>query len=297
MGQIEDLRMFVTVVDEGSIARAGESLGIAKSAVSRRLAQLEDRYETRLIDRQPRTWEITKAGQELYQRAVTMVADADDLDADFIQSSRGLSGPLRVSLPQEFGMSFLKPTLFSFGETHPEIDLTVDFEDRTVDLERENYDLAVRITADDLTGLGSIRLGTTSHGLYASSAYLERHGPISQPSDLKNHKLLHYGADRRAIWHFSFEGKKSRIDFQPVLNSNYGAFLVDAAARSRGIIRLPDFIVAKALKRKTIVPILPEAVFPDYGVFLIHSTNRRINKRMRALISVFENACATLGAD
>ena len=92
MGQIEDLRLFVSVVDEGSIARAADALGIAKSAVSRRLQQLEDRYEIKLVDRQPRNWEVTKAGQELYQRAVAMVADADDLDSDYLHASRSLSG-------------------------------------------------------------------------------------------------------------------------------------------------------------------------------------------------------------
>ena len=84
--------MFVTVVDRGGIARAADVLGIAKSAVSRRCGQLEDRYGMRLIDQQPRNWEVTTAGQELYQRASVMVADADYLDEDFTQASQSLSG-------------------------------------------------------------------------------------------------------------------------------------------------------------------------------------------------------------
>ncbi|MCH2077413.1 MAG: LysR family transcriptional regulator [Rhodobacteraceae bacterium] len=88
IGHIEDLRLFVSVVDEGSITRAADALGIAKSAVSRRLQQLEDRYDIKLVDRQPRNWEVTKAGQELYQRALAMVADADDFDFDFMHTSR-----------------------------------------------------------------------------------------------------------------------------------------------------------------------------------------------------------------
>ena len=294
MGQIEDLKLFVTVVDEGSIARAGEALGIAKSAVSRRLSQLEDRYDIRLIDRQPGTWDITQAGQELYQRTVPLLADASDLDADFMHASRSLNGPLRVSVPREFGMSFLRPTLYEFIEDHPEIDVTVDFEDRTVDLESENYDLAIRITSGGLDALNTVRLASTRHGLYASPCYIERTGTPEEPADLKAHKLLHYGADRRTVWEFGFKGRKAKVEFKPYLGSNAGAFLLDAALNDMGIIRLPDFVVAKAVGAKTLVPILPEAEFQEYGVFLVSSSKRRVNKRMRAFMKALEDYCAEL---
>lgn len=295
MGQMEDLRLFVTVVDEGSIARAADALGIAKSAVSRRLQQLEDRYDIKLIDRHPRNWDVTKAGQELYQRAHAMVADADDLDSDFMHTSRSLSGPLRVSVPLEFGLSFLKPTLYAFMQKHPEIDLTVDFEDRTVDLDRENYDLAVRITSQDWTGLNRIKLGETTHRLYASPAYIDKRGPITMPCHLKEHDLLHYGSDRRATWAFDYQGKKTRIEFQPAMNSNLGAFLVDSAVEGLGVIRMLDFITTSAVERSELMLILPEAVFPRHGVYLMHSEKRRLNRRMRALMEALQADCAVLG--
>lgn len=294
MGQIEDLKLFVTVMDEGSIARAAKALGIAKSAVSRRLSQLEDRYDVRLIDRQPGTWDITQAGRELYQRAVPMVADASDLDADFMHTSRSIKGPLRVSVPREFGMSFLRPTLYNFMQDHPEIELTVDFEDRTVDLESENYDLAIRITSLSLDWMNTIRLASTRHGLYASPDYLRRAGTPKDPTDLKSHTLLHYGGDRRTIWEFGFNGRKAKVEFKPELGSNAGAFLLDAALNDLGVIRLPDFVVAEAVNAKTLVQILPDAVFQEYGIFLVSSSKRRINKRMRAFITLLEAQCAVL---
>ncbi len=295
MGQLEDLGLFVTVVDEGSIARAADHLGIAKSAVSRRLAQLEDRYDVRLIDRQPRNWEVTNAGQELYQRATSMVTDADDLDADFMQTSTSISGPLRVSIAREFGMSFLRPTLYAFMQAHPQIELTIDFDDRTVDLENENYDLAIRITSGNLTGLSNKRLGTTCHGLYASPNYIARHEQPVDPSELAQHALLHFGSERRAKWVFGHQGKKQAVAFQPALNSNYGPFLLDAGLNGLGILRLPDFFVEDAIRAGKLVQILPECDFPDFGIYLIHSANRRINKRMRVFITAMEQSCAILG--
>ncbi|MCV6596206.1 MAG: LysR family transcriptional regulator [Mangrovicoccus sp.] len=292
MGQFEDLKLFVWVVDQGSIAKAAEQLGIAKSAVSRRLGQLESRYDMRLIDRKPGTWRVTEAGKELYQRAAPMIAEADDLDTDFRQTASNLSGSLRVTIAHEFGMTFLKPMLFQFAKDHPQIDLVLDFDDRRIDLDRENYDLAIRITAGSPEGASDIKLGTTRHGMFASPDYLHRHGTPTEPRALRAHALLHYGASRRASWSFTYEGKATKIEFRPVLNSNAGAFLKDAAIEGMGILRLPDFVVRRAVQDGSLVPVLPSAEFQEFGIHLVQAPNRRLNKRMRIFVKAVQDQCA-----
>ncbi len=296
MGQIEDLRMFVTVVESGGVARASEVLGIAKSAVSRRLGQLEERYDMRLIDRQPGNWEVTTAGQELYQRASAIVADAGELDADFTHTSQSSSGPLSITIAREFGLAFLKPTLFAFMKANPQIDLTVDFDDRTVDLENENYDLGVRITSGSLAGLEGHLLGTSCHGLFAGAFYVQEHGQPSTLSDLTKHPLLHYGAARRARWEFLCGGKKQQVEFRPALNSNNGPFLLDAALKGKGIARLPDFVASRAVQNGDLVPVLQECEIARSNIQIVYRANRRLNKRMRALIEAIQAGCAGLGS-
>jgi len=291
MGQIEDLRLFVSVVENGGIAKASDQMNIAKSAVSRRLVQLEDRYGVRLVNRQPRVWEVTPAGQELYQRALRMVADAEELDSDFSPARQSLTGPLAISVPREFGHLHLGPVLTKFIVGHPEIDLTVDFDDRLVDLDRENYDFAVRITQDDLPGANNRRIGAARYGLYASRAYAERHGLPGELKELAACPLLHHGAARRAEWRFLCAGKPAAIEFSPALNSNSGRFLLDAMLEGVGIARLPDFILAGAPQDAELVSVLPEIGIPDLGVFVTHSANRRLTRRMRALIEVLERSC------
>ncbi len=295
MGQIEDLRLFLKTVDSGGIARAADEMGIAKSAVSRRLAQLEERYGVRLIDRQPRVWEVTTAGQELYQRAVSMVADADDLDADFLHLGHAPKGPLSITVAREFGLTFLKPMLFEFAEDHPQIDLLIDFDDRTVDLDAENYDLAVRVTATELKGLNCHRIGTTRHSLFASQGYADTKGLPESVDQLSDHPLLHYGGARRATWEFEEEGKKRSVSFRPALRSNYGSFLVDAALQGAGIIRLPQFVVEEQATAGRLVPVLEHLKHRDYGIYVVHSANRRLNKRMRMLMEALEKACQLPG--
>ncbi|MEM1428891.1 MAG: LysR family transcriptional regulator [Pseudomonadota bacterium] len=257
--------MFIAVVDSGGIARAAEGLNVAKSAVSRRLSQMEARYGVRLIDRRPRVWSVTTAGQELYQRASRMVADADDLDSDFSHAGQSLSGPLTISVAREFGLAFLKPALFEFRDRHPEIDMTIDFDDRRVDLERENYDMAVRITGDMPSGLVAKHLGTSRHGLFVSPTYADTRALPTVVEDLSAHPLLHYGSARRAEWRFEAGVKTRKIAFQPALNSNCGPFLLDAAVRGLGIARLPDFLSEEAVRQGSLLPVLPELRIADWG--------------------------------
>jgi len=291
MGQIEDLKLFVSVVEHGSITKAATTLGIAKSAVSRRLAQLEAHFDVTLVDRQPGNWGVSDAGRELYQRSLPILADTEDLTADFTHARQALHGPLKVTIARELGMSFLQPMLLRFRQDHPEIGLTCDFDDRTIDLERENYDLAIRVSDPAAAGPSALHLGTTRHGLYASPDYLQQHGTPRSPEDLTDHALLHRGADRRPTWHFDYAGKPVNLTFKPALNSNTGAFLKQAAIDGHGIIRLPDFVVQEAAAAGLLRPVLPNADFTPFSIQLIHAPNRRLNKRMRAFVAATQAQC------
>lgn len=282
MGQIEDLRLFMLIVESSSISKAADKLRIAKSAVSRRLNLLEERYGTRLIDRTPGVWTVTATGRELYQRAVRVVGDIDDIEGDFGSSPRNLAGPLSVSVPREFGLSFLNSSLIAFKQKHPEIKLTVDFDDRKVDLARENYDFAIRISSEKDVDESATKMGGMQHLLLASSEYLETNSKPTSLEDLHKHRLLYFGNARRASWDFVSEnGKPIIFEFQPFLNSNSGVFLLEAARGGMGIARLPDFVAAGAMAAGDLVSVLADIDVPEWGIYLVHAEDRRLNPRMR----------------
>lgn len=292
MGQIEDLRLFVQIVECGSISSAAEKMHIAKSAVSRRLALLEQRYASRLIYRKPGHWEVTSTGNELYQRAVEVVNDVDEVENDFTESAQSLTGTLVVSVPREFGHSFLNPALMAFKTRHPEIQLMVDFDDRKVDLGRENYDFAIRITSDLEPNLVADRLGSVRHQVFASASYLARRGTPVQLSELKQHDLLDHGAVRRSSWAFkNSKGRVQTLDFQPSLNSNSGAFLLEAAKNGMGISRLPEFICQSSIESGELIPLLTDLTSPEFGIYLVHTEKRRLNRRMRLFADEMKIAC------
>lgn len=295
MGQIEDLRLFLTVVDNQSITKAADHLNIAKSAVSRRLSLLEQRYDSRLVERGPGVWRVTQAGEELYQRAQRAVGEIDDIEADFVSASADLSGPLSVSVPREFGLGFLKPALLDFKLKYPQIILSVDFDDRTLDLAHENYDFAIRITPRNLDGAEVTEIGEVEHALYASPDYLDSRTPPATLADLKDHRLLHFGTARRTAWTFLTDrGKEQEFEFHPFLNSNSGVFLLDATKKGLGISRLPDFIAGRAHEQGEIVKILAEVEIPKSGIYLVRSPGRRLNRRMRVFAEEVKIACATI---
>lgn len=293
MGQMEDLRLFTVIVENHSISKAADRLNIAKSAVSRRLHLLEDRYSAKLIDRAPGRWNVTETGRELYQRALRAVHDFEEIETDFSSTHAAISGPLSVSLPREFGISFLKEALMGFIEKYPEIQLTVDFDDQLVDLERDNYDFAIRITPQLNQALVAEKIGIMRHHICASAAYLAKWGKPNNLQALQEHQLLHFGAAKRGRWPLisTATHKTYPIEFTPALNSNSGDFLLHVALQGQGIANLPDFILKDNLQTGALVPILPAFSMPEFFIYLIRSDKRRMNRRMRLFAQEMTLAC------
>ena len=289
MGQMEDLKLYVQVVEQGSISKAASILRIAKSAVSRRISILEERYSSVLIDRTPGKWEITKVGLDLYQRSRALVAEFEEVNEDFTSLHAQISGPLNISIPRDFGLNYLRQKLFEFQGKYPNIKLSIDFDDRFVDLETENYDFAVRITAQTDTKYISKRIGAIRRYLCASPEYLSLNGTPQNLEDLQAHSLLHYGNTKRGNWTFQTSDRKEKsIKFSPTISSNSGQFLGEAALNNIGISMLPDFIADKYIDTGQLKTILPQYSLSPYEIYLTHLGSRRLNRRMRAFSSALE---------
>ena len=289
MGQMEDLKLYVQVVEQGSISKAASILRIAKSAVSRRISILEERYSSVLIDRTPGNWEITKVGLDLYQRSRALVAEFEEVNEDFTSLHAQISGPLNISIPRDFGLNYLRQKLFEFQGKYPNIKLSIDFDDRFVDLETENYDFAIRITAQADTKYISKRIGAIRRYLCASPKYLSLNGTPQNLEDLQAHSLLHYGSTKRGNWTFQTSDRKEKsIKFSPTISSNSGEFLGEAALNNIGISMLPDFIADKYIDKGQLKTILPQYSLSPYEIYLTHLGSRRLNRRMQAFSSALE---------
>src|SRR3712207_3041947 len=173
--RFEDLRALVAVVSAGGFAAGAERLGVAKSAVSRRIRELEDRLGARLFDRTTRRVQLTETGRGFYERAVELLAGLDEAEEAASSASGELKGRIRFAAPVSF-THCLAPAVGRFLERHPAVSLSIDTDDRMVDLVRQGFDLAIRTGRLPDSSLVARRLVTIRHACVASPALLERFG-------------------------------------------------------------------------------------------------------------------------
>lgn len=288
MGQIEDLDLFTKIVDLGSISRAAEALNIAKSAVSRRLALLEDRYAATLIERRPGHWAVTDRGQALYERARPLLADAEALAGDFTDARLAQAGPLHLSLPRDFGLAFLAEPIRAFAKAYPEIRLHLSFDDRLTDLSNENFDAAIRITPKPPQDVQAYCLGQSRTHLVASPAYLAEAAALNSPDDLPNHRILGYGTGGRVSLPFGGKAQDLSVSYA----SNTGTNLRDAAIDGLGLVALPDFLCSKALADGNLRTVLDDYPLPDLTIYLCMPLNARPSLRLKRFRAHIQNLFA-----
>jgi DNA-binding transcriptional LysR family regulator len=284
MGQAENLRAFVAIVENESIGKAAEQAGIAKSAMSRKLRLLEEQLQTELITRTTRQWELTEAGRQYFDKSVQIIAAMDEAGASIRVEKRDLIGDIRVTVPLHFGKLVLAPLLLDFAELNPGLRLNVDFSDRAADLIGEHYNLAVRIGRLSDSSMIAKKLYETCHMYCASPEYLAKHAQVERPEDLKQHNILQFGHAHRFSWQFSPAAKSGSVKLSSVLNSDSGDFLISAAKRGHGIVRMPDFLAKPAIASGELTQILSQFAPVPLGVYIVYPASHHLPARVRALI-------------
>lgn len=285
MNRLLEMEVFAAVVDSGSISAAAERLDMAKSAVSKRLSDLEARLGVSLLTRTTRRLALTDAGGEFYARCEAILADVDAAEAGVSSSVAELSGTIRLAAPLTFGLQHLGPALTRFMAQHPGVDVQLDFNDRQVDLIAEGFDLAIRIAKLGDSTLVARKLTPARHVLCASPPYWQKHGYPQGPDDLKDHIALRYTLAARRNWSYRApDGSRGSVTLRAHHSANNGAFLADAAAAGLGIVRLPLFIVYRYIERGALQPVLTDYAWNDLHVWAVYPRARSVPARIRLLI-------------
>jgi DNA-binding transcriptional LysR family regulator len=285
MGQLEDMQVFVRIVEAGSITKAAGQLNLAKSAVSKRLNDLENRLGSKLINRTTRTSSLTEAGQQYYQRVQLLLGEVDLLNGDMARENKVLTGSLKLAVPLTFGVTHLTPAIDLFMRQHPELSIELDFSDRKVDLIEGGYDLAFRIGSLPDSSLKARKIAPIKHVICASPDYLKRQGIPENPAQLKHHKIL-----KRPGWPLAgmplwdLEGQKHLVNGQSSLIANNGNAMTMLALTGHGIIMLPTFYVWESLQRGDLVPILENYSLTTMNAYAVYPTTRYLPRKVRSLI-------------
>ena len=286
MMKLDGLAAFVTVSESGSISEAARRLRLSKSVVSERLSELEKSLGTILVRRTTRRLTLTDDGSALLDRAIGILRDVEDTASDIAQRRGTLSGPLRISAPVTFGRMHLGPAVYAFLAEHPDIELSLVLDDRRVDAASDGYDAVVRHGPIGDTRLVAWQLAPSRRLFVASPRYLERFGSPRSLEALSAHRAIYYTNRGVADWCFAEEGSSTArvVRAQPVLHTNNGDVMREAAVAGLGVALLPTFIAGQAIRSGELQAIdVGARVWGDEFVYMAHPDGRHPSARLRAL--------------
>ena len=286
MDRFENMKAFVHIVDSGSMSAAAGRLEVAKSAVSRRLKELEAHLGVQLFHRTTRSMNLTDSGRAFYQQSVRILEDLTEAESAIAQAHGTLKGSLKVAVPYSFGTLHLGSAINDFLKIHPQIEFDLDFNDRQVDIIQEGFDLAIRIADLADSSLIARRLASIDHVVCASPDYLEKQGVPESPKDLVNHQCLTYNLlDDHKNWVFTdVNHRKINAAIKPYFKSSAGESLREAALDGNGIIYLPTFIVYQQIEQGQLVPILRDYKPWQTNAYAIYPQTRHLSQRVRVFI-------------
>lgn len=289
MDRFRELEVLVAVVDAGSFVKAGKRLRSSTAGISRAVSQLEERVGARLLQRTTRRLSLTEVGRAYVERSRDILSAVQEADA-FATGSKQVSGRLRVSAPQSYGVLKLAPLWPRFLSRHPALTLEVVLKDRLVDLVDEGFDVAVRITRQQDSTLVARKLATERLRLCASPRYLARKPTLRRPGDLTNHQVIAYSLlASRDTWHFETPRGPESVRVTARFETNSGDTCRAAALAGAGVILQPDMLVADDLARGDLVELLPDCRGPEFNVFAAYPTKKFLSGKVKALVDFLAN--------
>lgn len=281
--------IFTAVVELGSFSEASRKLGITKSAVSKRISNLEVHLGTKLIHRTTRKLSLTEAGAQYYSyihRAEFLVKEAEDA----ISSLQGIpKGKLKVSIPMVFGQLHIAPLLSEFLLRFPEIKLNLSMDDNVVDLVKDGLDMVLRIGALTDSNLVARKLSPCRSVLCGSPGYFKKYGEPKILKDLKQHNCLYYSYFRTGTeWVFDGPNGTERIKPEGNIQVNNSNVLKQLMLNDVGICQMPLFLVDQELASGVLVPTLKQYRLPEHGIYAVYPQRTFIPAKLKVFLDYLE---------
>ncbi|TEU29552.1 LysR family transcriptional regulator [Acinetobacter seifertii] len=275
--ELSAISIFVTVVEAGSFVKAAEQLHLTRSAISKNIARLEEQLGVALFKRTTRSLSMTDEGALFYEHSRRAVSEIQNAAALLDQGKINATGRLRMSVPVLFGQVFVAPLMVKFAQQHADLQLEISFNDRTVDLVEEGFDLCIRIgTLSDTTQLVAKPIGEHRMVLCASPDYLNENEavPLEHIEDLDIHTTIadpHFGQIKK--WQLQKENSEPLfIKPKAKLLLNDLQAIKNAALAGAGIAWLPDWLIQNELQDGKLVQVLETMSSIAFPIHLVWPT-------------------------
>ncbi|MBX5165815.1 MULTISPECIES: LysR substrate-binding domain-containing protein [unclassified Rhizobium] len=257
---LNDLHLFVQAVDSGGFTAAARHLGIPKSTVSKRVAELEGRLGVRLIQRTSRSFALTELGREFFQHAQASIIEAEMAEGIVRRHLAEPAGSVRLTASVPTAQFTLTEHLPALAARYPKLRLSVHVTDRFVDIVQEGFDIALRSHRAPLPDSALVQRKLASHPFFilASPDYIRAHGEPSRPEELAQHATIMTSLTDNQWRLYCDSGEKALVTLQSVMAADEPYVLMEAAAAGLGITCLPTSVCRKALATMRLVRLLPD---------------------------------------
>lgn len=287
----EGIDEFVAVAESGQFTAAAERLGVSSSHISRQVARLEERLQTRLLYRSTRRVTLSEAGQTFLhhcQRLQDGREEALRAMGDLASEPKGL---LRTTCAVAYGERFIVPLITRFMALYPQLRVDVELTNRPLDLLHEGMDLAIRLGRLQDSRLVATRLAPRRMYVCASPSYLARYGRPHSLSELARHNCLIGSSD---LWILQQNGRESSQRVQGNWRCNSGQAVLDAALHGMGLCQLPDYYVLEHLHSGALVSLLEAHQPPNTAVWALYPQQRHLSPKVRRLVDYLKEGLAQL---
>ncbi|MBV6748819.1 LysR family transcriptional regulator [Pseudomonas chlororaphis] len=296
---LDNIALFMQIVEKGSLASAGREAGLSSTTVSERLAALEAHFGVSLLNRTTRAMSLTDEGRMLVEDAREILDGVEDLEARIRLGARTLAGLIRVSAPSDIGRTVVSDVINHFLTEHPGVRVELLLSDGYVDIVGEGIDIALRFGVMMDSTLRVKSLGPKRRILCAAPRYIEVHGAPKVPADLKKHNCLvmRFGQNLDNLWHFGPAATKQSVTVRGDRVANDGALVRQWCQEGRGIILKSELDVGPDIRAGRLIELLPEYASPPIPLQMLFPPARTQPRRVRFFADCLFNTFETGGFD
>jgi len=277
--------VFVAVVKNGGFSAAARTLGISKSAVSKRINQLEAHLGVRLLHRTTRKLSLTEAGERYFEHAAQALTAAGQAEDAVTELQGEPQGNLKISSPMSFGRLHVAPLIPKFLKVCPKLQIDLVMDDRKVDLVAGGFDVAIRAGNLPASTLIARKLAPVRQVLCASPDYIDRYGQPGTPAELSGHNcvLYSYSSDANE-WTLIGESGPETVTVSGSYQVNNSEALLEALREGVGIGRLPTFVAGPDLKTGQLVKLFESYSLPAFTLYAVFPERQYLPAKVRAFL-------------
>jgi len=292
MDELKRIGVFTRVVETKSFSEAARQLGVAKSAVSKQIIQLEKEVGVRLLNRTTRSLSLTEAGEIFYRHSAEIINRTKIALSELREYQNQPTGTLRVSCPVSFGTQHLVPVIKEVRALYPLLKIDLLLEDRIINMVEEGVDLAIRIGWLQESNLVAKKVCETPVTVFASPEYLAQKGMPKTPQALQQHDWISLSLFSSPLtWEFEKKGKKHSVQMHSQLKSNSVAAVIALAKSGQGISALSKFCLQEDIDKGLLLPLLTDYELEPSGIYAVYPHREHVPPKVRIFIDFLSKHC------